>query len=108
VEAGPRVIERLRALGVDFDRSHMDADGGGYDLGREGGHSKRRILHAQDFTGREIERALLQRVRDFADALPALASRPVRIAIAGEGPERAAVAQRVGEAGMRARTAFLG
>ncbi|MCC6810570.1 MAG: L-aspartate oxidase [Deltaproteobacteria bacterium] len=63
VEAGPRVIERLDQLGVEFDRSETEADGGGYDLGREGGHSKRRILHAADFTGREIERALLHRVQ---------------------------------------------
>ena len=34
-----------------------------YDLGREGGHSKRRILHAKDMTGQEIERALVEAVR---------------------------------------------
>jgi L-aspartate oxidase len=64
VEAGPRVIERLDKLGVEFDKAHTEAaDGGGYSLGREGGHGKRRILHAADFTGREIERALLLRVQ---------------------------------------------
>ncbi len=53
---GPRAIERLVALGVDFDKNES-----GYDLTREGGHSARRILHAQDLTGRAIARALEQR-----------------------------------------------
>ena len=54
VEAGPKAIERLVSLGVEFDRIST----GTYDLTREGGHSQRRILHTQDVTGREIDRAL--------------------------------------------------
>ncbi|MEE8474430.1 MAG: L-aspartate oxidase [Myxococcota bacterium] len=60
VERGPRMIEALRKLGADFDRV---GDGREFDLGREGGHSHRRILHHRDATGREVESALLQRVR---------------------------------------------
>ncbi len=56
VGEGPRAIARLVELGVSFDRSN-----GVYDLTREGGHSARRILHAQDITGREIARALAAR-----------------------------------------------
>ncbi len=55
VEEGPACVERLVSWGVHFDR-----DGEGhFDLGREGGHSRRRVLHAGDITGHEIERALL-------------------------------------------------
>lgn len=57
VGEGPRAIQRLVALGVLFDR-----DASGYDLGREGGHSARRILHSKDLTGREIMRALHERL----------------------------------------------
>ena len=58
VEDGPRTIRSLIDWGVNFTSS-----GGGYDLTREGGHSARRILHAEDITGREIERALVEAVR---------------------------------------------
>jgi L-aspartate oxidase len=54
VREGPPRVRDLEAWGVAFTQS-----GGTYELGREGGHSKRRIVHAGDLTGREIERALL-------------------------------------------------
>jgi L-aspartate oxidase len=58
VERGPAAIERLVELGVRFDLSEESA---GYDLGQEGGHTRRRVLHAADFTGQEIERVLVER-----------------------------------------------
>src|SRR5512134_816755 len=58
VEHGPDAARSLMDLGVQFDAS---PDAPGYDLGREGGHSRRRVLHAADFTGQEIERVLVQR-----------------------------------------------
>ena len=64
VTEGPPRIQELIALGVRFDEKENAGSQGGteLDLGREGGHSRRRILHAQDTTGREIERALLHAV----------------------------------------------
>src|SRR5947207_8668820 len=61
IEEGPARISELISLGMQFsERAIPLADGAReLDLGREGGHSKRRILHAKDVTGREIERALL-------------------------------------------------
>ncbi|HTG81159.1 MAG TPA: FAD-dependent oxidoreductase, partial [Geobacteraceae bacterium] len=58
VEEGPAVIRNLIDWGVKFTTS-----GDSYDLTREGGHSQRRILHADDVTGREIERALVAAAR---------------------------------------------
>ncbi len=57
VSEGPALMRELIEWGVKFSRRE---GGGEYDLGREGGHSKRRVLHAGDITGREIERALLE------------------------------------------------
>ena len=45
-----------------LDASSRDDDGQ-FELGREGGQSERRIVHAGDISGREIERALLDAVR---------------------------------------------
>jgi len=56
---GPARIRELMLFGVQFDERELPDGSHELDLGREGGHSKRRILHARDVTGREIERALL-------------------------------------------------
>ena len=58
-EAPPR-IQELIEWGVNFTKSETDPNH--YDLGREGGHNRRRVLHAKDLTGHEIERALNEKV----------------------------------------------
>ena len=63
IESGPPRIKELIELGVAFSKRDS-AQGGGYDLGKEGGHTKRRVLHAGDITGRELERVLLEHVRN--------------------------------------------
>src|SRR5687767_9517717 len=64
VEAGPARIKELIEIGMKFsardDPEHPGAKE--LDLGQEGGHTCRRILHAKDVTGREIERALLNAI----------------------------------------------
>ncbi len=57
VREAPERVRELAALGVGFNRSRR-----GFELGREGGHTRRRIVHASDFTGRAIEHALLEHV----------------------------------------------
>jgi L-aspartate oxidase len=58
VREAPERVRELADLGVPFDHR-----GAGFALGREGGHSHRRIVHATDFTGQAIERTLLAQVR---------------------------------------------
>jgi len=66
VEEGPARIAELIELGMHFTEREIPRSHGAreLDLGKEGGHSKRRILHAKDITGREIERALLVAVAE--------------------------------------------
>jgi L-aspartate oxidase len=72
VREAPRLIGELMDLGVAFSRrpdgpardgaGPSPAGGAPLDLGREGGHSRHRIVHARDLTGREIELALIAAV----------------------------------------------
>ena len=54
ITEGPREIQTLIDLGASFTKV-----GGQLHLGREGGHTHPRIIHAKDATGREVERVLL-------------------------------------------------
>ena len=66
VGEGPTRVEELIAMGAVFDRH----PGGGLALSREGGHSTARVVHAGGAaTGAEIERALVEAVRETAAAL---------------------------------------
>src|SRR5271154_675926 len=62
VTEGPAAIRELMRIGVQFDERVMEDGERELDLGREGGHSKRRVLHYHDTTGREIEQRLLDAV----------------------------------------------
>lgn len=53
-------VKELVEWGVEFDKK----ESGRYDLHKEGGHSEFRVLHYKDKTGAEIERALLDKVKD--------------------------------------------
>lgn len=80
INDGPALIRELEAVGAHFNKTAA----GKFDLGLEGGHSHRRIVRAQDLTGREIERALNTAVRqepnirivEHAMALDLLLARP--------------------------------
>ena len=69
VSAGPDRIKDLLEWGIHFtrkgelseDRGVKDANE--FDLGREGGHNRRRVLHSGDITGQEIVRVLLEKCR---------------------------------------------
>lgn len=59
VRQGPERIQELIELGAHFDLARGSRCE--YDLAREGGHSIRRIIHAHDMTGEEVERILVER-----------------------------------------------
>jgi L-aspartate oxidase len=71
VRNGPDRIRELLEFGVLFNLDQT-GDGGAdlkspdpaFHLGREGGHSRKRIVHAQDMTGHEIEQKLIDHIKE--------------------------------------------
>ena len=67
VKDGPDRIHELMEMGVRFNvqqqKARKDHRAQGFDLGREGGHSQNRIVHAKDMTGQAVERVLVDHAR---------------------------------------------
>ena len=63
VTEGPTRVRELIELGAEFTK---DGSPFGYHLTREGGHSQRRVVHAADLTGREVERTMLEAMNERA------------------------------------------
>ena len=66
VRSGPERIRELIDMGVRFNLAESQRSKGeelNLDLGREGGHSEKRIIHAEDMTGKELERVLVDHVK---------------------------------------------
>ena len=59
VREGPELVQELYSMGCRFSTN----SNGRFDLAQEGGHSRRRIVHAKDYTGQEIERVLLEEAK---------------------------------------------
>lgn len=59
VREGPDRIRWLQSLGIELDRESPEEGPDRLHLTREGGHSRRRVAHAKDTSGREVERTLL-------------------------------------------------
>lgn len=88
---GPARIKDLAEMGVSFS----NLDDGRISLGKEGGHSKRRVLHVKDVTGKAIEDALLANIAKrgvtlfehyFAiDLITAKKARKLGVAVEGAG-----------------------
>ncbi len=61
VGEGPNCLAEMVEWGVEFDKG----SDGNFDLGKEGGHTENRVVHHKDFTGAEISRALVLRLKQL-------------------------------------------
>lgn len=63
---GPTRVYELAKWGTRFSKNE-ELNNIPFDLAREGGHSKNRIVHAKDHTGREVEQALLKAIKQHPE-----------------------------------------
>ncbi|HAA88501.1 MAG TPA: L-aspartate oxidase, partial [Verrucomicrobiales bacterium] len=63
VESAPDAIDQMISCGINFDRQKN----GNFELGKEGGHSQRRILFSKDTTGKEISTKLLNAAKECSN-----------------------------------------
>lgn len=64
VASGPTVITELAALGVHFTTEASGSTDKPFHLTREGGHSERRIIHADDMTGAAVQQTLTSKLQE--------------------------------------------
>ena len=62
--AGPDCIRWLTDLGMPFTRDRQETSSSGFHLTREGGHSRRRVVHAADATGKALQQTLQAHVQE--------------------------------------------
>ena len=62
--AGKPAIQWLTNLGMPFTRDRQEISSSGFHLTREGGHSKRRVVHAADATGKALQQTLQAHVHE--------------------------------------------
>lgn len=85
VRNGYQRVNDLVSYGVEFVR---DSESGAFSLGREGGHSHRRVAHAYDLTGRAIEHTLLDQARNHPDIILLENHMVVDLMVVGSGSSR--------------------
>ncbi len=88
VTEGPARIQELMRLGARFNMEKDSAGRTVLSLGREGGHSRNRIVHAVDRTGWEIERTLLTAVKDWPNLEILEHYFVTDLAVSGDGSRR--------------------
>ncbi|MEE8364303.1 MAG: L-aspartate oxidase [Gammaproteobacteria bacterium] len=67
VARGSQCIQWLSDLGMPFTKDRQEVSKSGYHLTREGGHSKRRVVHAADATGKALQQTLQAHLHEYSN-----------------------------------------